>query len=115
MVDQNVKHCLSCGRPYEHNNEKYCSKSCSYERLQKKDLFIEQAITEKLDKIPENSTICPSQIARELFPENWRDQMERVRRASRRLVIKQKILITQKSTPVKSLNFKGPIRIKKFK
>ena len=57
-------------------------------------------------------TICPSEVARKLFPEDWRSQMEAVRVEAKKLVEEGKLLITQKGEVVDPETFKGAIRLK---
>lgn len=59
----------------------------------------------------EKST-CPSEIARMLFPDNWRKHMEDVRNAAIDLHSQGKVVITQKGIPIDINHIKGPIRIK---
>ncbi|MEN8756131.1 MAG: DUF3253 domain-containing protein, partial [Akkermansiaceae bacterium] len=52
--------------------------------------------------------------ARAIFPaERWRDEMERTRRAARRLVATGKLQILQKGKVVDPSTAKGPIRLSK--
>ncbi|WP_316831701.1 DUF3253 domain-containing protein [Pedobacter aquatilis] len=60
---------------------------------------------------PEKST-CPSEIARKLFPENWRKHMQEVVHAAIELKSQGKVSITQKGKPITTTEIKGPIRIK---
>jgi hypothetical protein len=60
---------------------------------------------------PDKST-CPSEIARELFPTDWRKHMQEVRDAAIELHHEGKVTITQKGRPVDTGNIKGPVRIK---
>jgi hypothetical protein len=121
MKIQNTKNCASCGRPFEWRKKweknwdlvKFCGDSCRKQKLTSVDLKIEEALLSLLDKRSRGSSICPSEVARELFPENWEQSMERVRRAVRRLAVAQKVSVTQQNVPVRDLNFKGPIRVKK--
>ena len=113
-----IKHCASCGRPFEHQKRfeknweeiKYCSSKCRREKLEKKQAELEKFITHKLIGV---SNICPSQIAQEFYGDSWRAEMEPIRCACRRLHQKGVLLITQNKKIVTSLNFKGPIRIQK--
>jgi hypothetical protein len=59
-----------------------------------------------------DKTVCPSEIARELFPVNWRKYMQEVRDAAIELQKDGKVTITQKGLPVDIGHIKGPIRIK---
>ena len=60
------------------------------------------------------ATYCPSEVARSLFPKNWRDYMHNVRAVADDLV-KQKLLVTlQKGKIISDLptKAKGPIRLR---
>ncbi|SDG43497.1 Protein of unknown function [Dyadobacter soli] len=59
----------------------------------------------------EKST-CPSEIARILFPDDWRKHMKDVREVAIDLHNKGSIVITQKGVPVDVKHIKGPVRIK---
>ena len=56
-------------------------------------------------------TICPSEVARHLDPENWRDLMDAVRNAAIELAHQNRLQIMQKVTVVNPDNFRGPIRL----
>ena len=57
-------------------------------------------------------TICPSDVARQLFPEDWRKHMDEVRQEAISLHNEGQVLITQKGLPVDTNYIKGPVRIK---
>ena len=114
-----TKHCNSCGRPFDKQKRfeknwdeiKYCSAKCRKEKLEKNQTELEVFIIEKLSLV---SNICPSQIATEFFgKDRMKQMMEPVRCACRRLHLADKIKITQGNKPIKTLNFRGPIRITK--
>ena len=58
-------------------------------------------------------TICPSEAARAVEPEKWRELMEAARRAARRLVAKGEVIITQRGRVVDASTARGPIRIRR--
>jgi hypothetical protein len=60
---------------------------------------------------PEKST-CPSEIARMLFPDDWRKHMTAVVEAAIDLHHQGKVMITQKGVAIDVNHIKGPIRIK---
>lgn len=60
---------------------------------------------------PEKST-CPSEIARMLFPDDWRKHMKTVVDVAIDLHNQGKVVITQKGVPVDVNQIKGPVRIK---
>lgn len=118
---KNEKYCASCGRIIEHRKMsdtnweqmKYCSTGCRIEKLEKSKMGmqLEKEILHLLEERGPQKTICPSEVVRKLFPDNWHDKMEEVRRAARRLVHKKTIIITQQNREV-DVNAKGPIRLK---
>ncbi|MCF2442597.1 DUF3253 domain-containing protein [Dyadobacter sp. CY345] len=55
---------------------------------------------------------CPSEIARMLFPDDWRAHMKDVREVAIDLHNQGSVVITQKGTPVDVKDIKGPVRIK---
>ena len=57
-------------------------------------------------------TFCPSEIARELFPKDWRAHMQEVVNVAISLQNQGKVLITQKGKAIDLNDIKGPIRIK---
>jgi len=59
-----------------------------------------------------NKTVCPSEIARELFSADWRKHMQEVRDAAIELQKAGKVTITQKGKPVDVGHIHGPVRIK---
>jgi hypothetical protein len=60
---------------------------------------------------PDKST-CPSEIARMLFPDDWRSSMSDVVNIAIDLHLQGKVVITQKGIPIDVTHIKGPIRIK---
>jgi hypothetical protein len=60
---------------------------------------------------PEKST-CPSEIARMLFPDDWRSHMKNVVDVAIDLHNQGKVAITQKGLPIDVKHIKGPVRIK---
>ncbi|WP_316739105.1 DUF3253 domain-containing protein [Pedobacter aquatilis] len=59
-----------------------------------------------------DKSTCPSEIARDLFPDDWRTHMAAVLAVAIDLQKQGKIVITQKGNPVDIDNIKGPVRIK---
>ena len=92
---------------------RYCSDACRRNKPRGKDHELEQRILGLLDALARDATICPSEAARALFPETWRDHMEDARRAARRLAAAGRIVITQQGAVVDSSTAKGPIRLRK--
>ena len=111
--------CASCGRrmPFAKKApsatpKKYCSKTCASRRVRPVDRALEGAILELLGKGNPSSSICPSEAARKVRPEDWRDWMEDTRRAARRLAHRQRIEVLQKGRVVDPADFRGPIRLR---
>jgi hypothetical protein len=77
------------------------------------DKQLEAGILALLAARAATSTICPSDAARAVGDENWRDLMEPARRAARRLVDAGEVQITQSGSVVDPSTAKGPIRIRK--
>ena len=76
------------------------------------DKNISDEILEMLLRRHPGKTICPSEVARKLFPENWWDEMEHVRAVAKELVKNGKIVITQAGQEVDPDDFKGAIRLR---
>lgn len=114
--------CHSCGRRIEWrkkwerdwDNVRYCSKRCRRSGVTATDTALEEAILDLLDRRNRGATICPSEAARRVDPDEWRTLMEPARRAARRLVARELVEITQKGRPVDPSIFKGPIRIRRL-
>ncbi|WP_230591503.1 DUF3253 domain-containing protein [Rhodococcoides fascians] len=76
------------------------------------DKELEDKIRSLLDARSSDATICPSDVARALSDDDWRDLMEPVRRAARRMVDTGEVEITQKGSVIDPSTAKGPIRIR---
>jgi hypothetical protein len=77
------------------------------------DRRLEELIIELLDRRADGATICPSDAARAADPETWRDLMQPVRRAARRLVDQRRVVVTQGGKVVDPDSARGPIRIRR--
>jgi hypothetical protein len=73
---------------------------------------ISDTILEMLLIRGQGKTICPSEVARKLFPADWRSHMETVRIEARKLVKDGKLVITQKGEVVDPETCKGAIRLR---
>jgi len=115
------KTCASCGRRIEWRAKwaddwesvKYCSSGCRSHGVTATDRQLEETITTLLDARAQDATICPSEAARAVGDEEWRDLMEPARRAARRMVARGEIEITQKGSVVDPSTAKGPIRLRR--
>jgi hypothetical protein len=75
------------------------------------DQALEQAIIYLL-AIRGGATICPSEAARRVSPEDWRPLMDRTRAAARRLHHAGQIHVTQRGEIVDPESARGPIRLR---
>lgn len=116
-----TKPCLVCGRVIEWRKRwercwdevRYCSAKCRQNKTSSHDQKLETTILKLLSQRATKDTICPSEAARMVYPEDkWRSQMEAIRSAARRLVSQQKIEILQKGQVVNPSTAKGPIRLR---
>jgi hypothetical protein len=120
-VSAEDKTCRSCGRSFSWRKKwardwesvRYCSDSCRRRRVNAVDRQLEQAILELLAGRRADATICPSDAARQVSPDEWRDLMEPARRAARRLVAEGAVVITQGGRVVDPSTASGPIRIRR--
>lgn len=76
------------------------------------DRDLEDAILALLERRPVEATICPSEAARAVSPEEWRSLMQRTRSAARRLVAEGRVEIVQGGHVVDPSTARGPIRIR---
>lgn len=115
------KICAACGRTITFRKKwrknwdavKYCGEACRRTRVSPRDEALERAIVALLSERSRGATICPSEAARRVAPENWRPLMEPARRAARRLVARGQLEITQKGHVVDPSTAKGPIRLRR--
>ena len=73
---------------------------------------IETAIFEKQSKREPGKTICPSEVAKELQPEQWQRMMPKVRTVALGLMRQGRLTITKKGKAVDPESFKGVIRLR---
>lgn len=92
---------------------KFCSDACRRRKPGDADRSLEEVIVELLSKRAAGATICPSEAARAVFPDVWRERMEDARRAARRLVAAGLIEITQGGRVVDPSTAKGPVRLRR--
>jgi hypothetical protein len=76
------------------------------------DADIEKTIFELLDARAPGKTICPSEVARNLAPDDWRPLMPQVRAVAFALADKTALRILQKGEAVPHDSpIRGPIRL----
>lgn len=93
---------------------RYCSDRCRKRRVTPIDTALEQSILTLLETLSRNATICPSEAARAVDPDGWRELMEPARSAARRLVVAGTVEITQAGKVVDPSTARGPIRIRRL-
>jgi hypothetical protein len=81
--------------------------------LTETDLALESAILELLSRRGPGKTICPSEAARLINPEEWEQLLESARDAARRLVDQGAIVITQRGKVVDPSRARGAIRLRR--
>jgi hypothetical protein len=116
------KPCAVCGRTIEWRRKwardweqvRYCSDRCRHGRstLRSQGEPLEQLILELLSTRRRGATLCPSEVARAQGEEGWRERMEPVRQAARRLVARGLLEITQGGKVVEPSTARGPIRLR---
>lgn len=117
MGDKPEKLCVVCGRKFEWRKKwardwdqvRFCSERCKRRRLTDTDKALEQAIVELLQR--RRGTICPSEAARKVRPDAWREIMEAARDAARRLAATEQVVVMQRGSPVDPSRARGPIRL----
>jgi hypothetical protein len=73
---------------------------------------IEQTILALLEQRAEGKTICPSEAARSLAPEDWRPLMDPVREVAYAMADDGRVEVTQKGEVVDGRTARGPIRLR---
>lgn len=61
----------------------------------------------------EGATICPSEAARDVGGDDWRDLMQPARDAARALVEEGEVEVTQRGEVVDVTTARGPVRIRR--
>lgn len=115
------KVCDSCGRSFswrkkwrdDWDSVRYCSAACRKQRVRSVDENLENAILELLAQRGAGKTICPSEAARRVAPDDWRSLMEPTRRAARRLCARGDLEITQRGRVVDPSSARGAIRLRR--
>ncbi len=77
------------------------------------DEKLEAAIVALLAARDRGATICPSEAARAVDADGWRDLMELARTAARRLVASGVVEITQGGRVVDPSTARGPVRLRR--
>lgn len=115
------KSCVACGRTMtwraswaaNWDEVRYCSDRCRRRKVTPIDTALEAATRSLLAARARGATICPSEAARAVDPEGWRELMEPARAAARRLVLSGEVEITQGGRVVDPSTARGPIRVRR--
>ncbi len=115
-----TKDCVVCGRTItwrkkwerDWDQVRYCSQGCRRSGLTDTDRALEDALRAALTSVRAGGTVCPSQAARAVDPQDWRPLMDAARSAARRMVSAGEAEITQGGHVVDPSSAKGPIRVR---
>jgi len=77
------------------------------------DARLERAIEELLDQRRPDTSICPSEAARAVDPEGWRELMPAARAAAGRLAAARRAEVTQAGAVVDVATARGPVRVRR--
>jgi hypothetical protein len=113
------KVCATCGRTFAWRRRwaacwdevRYCSDRCRGAKPRAEDP-VEAVILDLLARRAPGATICPSEAARALAPDAWRERLPAVRDAARRLVRADRLRIVQGGVVVDPDDARGPIRLR---
>ena len=114
-----TKTCAACGRTFSWRRRwgrhwdsvRYCSRVCRGRGVGPVDAALEAAIRDLLRARP-GGTICPSEAARRVRPDDWRPLMEATRRAARRMAAEGHIEVMQGGRSVDPGAFRGAVRLR---
>jgi uncharacterized protein DUF3253 len=76
------------------------------------DRALERSIGELLGRRRPGATICPSEAARAVAPEGWRELMPAARAAAGRLAASGAVEVTQRGEVVDVATARGPVRVR---
>lgn len=122
MTSSPTKSCVACGRTITWRRKwerdwdavRYCSAACRRAGVSPTDLALERAVLSLLATRAGGATICPSEAARAVGGDGWRELMEPARAAARRLVASGDVEITQGGVVVDPSTARGPIRVRRL-
>jgi hypothetical protein len=77
------------------------------------DARLERVIGELLDQRRREASICPSEAARAVDPDDWRELMPAAREAAGRLAATGAVEVTQQGEVVDVATARGPVRIRR--
>ena len=74
---------------------------------------IRQVILSLAKQRGKDKSFCPSEVARELFPTDWRERLDLVRLVAQEMIVSGDIVATQHGKPVPDIQgARGPVRLK---
>jgi hypothetical protein len=91
---------------------RYCSERCRRHGSRPLDAELERTIVALLHRRAAGATICPSEAARAVGGDAWRDLMDDARAAARRLAAGGTVVVTQRGRVVDPSTARGPVRIR---
>src|SRR4051812_32550454 len=111
-----TKPCDRCGRTItwrkawerDWDSVRWCSDSCRKHGLTQVDLKLQDSLEALLDSRARDASVCPSEAAREVGDDDWRELMEPARSAARRLRAAGRAGITQGGRGIGPDHAKGP-------
>ncbi len=74
---------------------------------------LERMIGDLLDRRRPDASICPSEAARAVDPEGWRELMPAARAAAGRLASAGEVEVTQGGAVVDVAGARGPVRVRR--
>ena len=74
---------------------------------------LQRAIGELLDQRRPDASVCPSEAARAVDPEGWRELMPAARAAAGRLAAAGEVEVTQGGAVVDVATARGPVRVRR--
>ena len=77
------------------------------------DRQLERTIDALLDQRADTASICPSEAARAVDPEGWRELMPAARAAAGRLAAAGAVEVTQRGEVVDVATARGPVRVRR--
>ena len=77
------------------------------------DARLERTIDALLDRRRRDASICPSEAARAVDPDGWRELMPAARAAAGRLAAAGAVEVTQGGAVVDVVTARGPVRVRR--
>jgi len=77
------------------------------------DARLQRTIGELIDQRRPDASICPSEAARAVDPEGWRELMPAARDAAGRLAAAGEVQVTQGGAVVDVATARGPVRVRR--